>query len=466
MSVPGSLAARVSAVFGKKFVRDTIVLQGGMVVTMAMYLVTSVLLARGLGVIDFGRYTIAYTLYTLVFFVVNLGVTTATISRFAQAAGRRDRPGQIEALAAYLKLFGIASAVILVVGIALPALAALVYGDRPLGSYAWLLCWLGPTQVLNGFVLIVQQGTRRMGDYVLYDNACGLMRLVFLVFALIGLYGLPGVVAASLAGGAVTSLIGLRTYALLRRDLGPDDAPPPLWDILRAVPGARVGFLFNSGTLIAVSKNGGELLRNLTILLIGRVCGNADVAHFRVAYYYTWAIQQLLGGLGRGVLPTLGFRHGRSQGDLGALRRDLWRVGIVSGFMFIGVTALFCVLAPLAVRVLYGAAYEESVLLIFLLALGHLVLGFSVVVDSFYIYTKQLGRGAAINGAIIVGILVPAGYVLVLNYGVRGGALFMALAQMTPLVHFVLMARYFRARPRGGGGGESVPVPEAGAAAP
>jgi hypothetical protein len=67
---PGSasIGSRLKKAAGGKFVRDTIILQAGMAVTMATYVVTSVLLARGMGATDFGRYNTAFALYGIVYF--------------------------------------------------------------------------------------------------------------------------------------------------------------------------------------------------------------------------------------------------------------------------------------------------------------------------------------------------------------------------------------------------------------
>ncbi len=441
---PAARGGRIMRALRRKFVQDTVVLQVGMAVTMATYLCTSVLLARGLGPQEFGRYTIAFTLYSLVYFVANLGVTTAAVSQYARACGEKDDAAKVEVLASFLKAFLVMGLAILALGYFLPDVAEWFYADREVGWFAWALCLLGPLQMFNGFILVALQGARRMRDYVLFDNGCGILRTVLLFFAILNFAELWGVVLATLAAGLCTSLVGLRTYGVVRRESAPEDAPPPLATVLRAVPRAPLATLCRSGTLIAVNKNGNELLRCFANALIGKVAGTVELAHFRVAFYYIWAVQQLLGGLGRALLPMLGFRLGTSGGDMNAFRRDVARVAVVSGCFFIIITALFVAVAPLAVRVLYGGDYEEATLLIFIMAIGHLVLGFSVVSDPFYIYTKQLGLSARINLAQLFVVLIPVGYVLIKAYGVIGGAVFSAFGMVFQVIHLLVIWRYFR----------------------
>jgi len=465
---------RLKKAAGGKFVKDTFVLQFGMAVTMATYMFTSVLLARGLGPEDFGRYTLAFSLYSLVFFIANVGITTATVSGYSKAVGRGDDDEKVRSLAAFLKAFVVMSVVVLLAGSLLPVVVEHIYDDREVGLAAWLLCLLGPCQMLNGFILVILQGARRMKDYVLYDNSCGVLRLLILLFAVMADLDLLHVVMAYLVSALISSAVGLRMYTLVRRDAARHDAPPALRDVLRAVPGARLKSVLSTGTLIAVTKNLGEVMRNLTNSGIGKVVGAVELAHFRVAFIYMWALQQLLGGLGRNLLPSMGVRLERHSGSLHKFSVDLMKVALVSGTLFIGMTALFCLAAPWVIGFLYGREYQDSVHLVFLLAVGHLFLGFHVVIDIFYIYTKQLLLSVKINLAMAFLILLPVGYVLISRYGVVGGAIFLSFGQFVPVVHFLVIWRFMRrhgdlAGPPGGprevgsddNGDDALPIPPA-----
>lgn len=443
-AAPASIGSRLKKAAGGKFVRDTIILQAGMAVTMATYVVTSVLLARGMGAKDFGRYNTAFALYGIVYFLANIGVTTAAISNYAQAVGRGDEDGKIRSLAAYLKSFVVMGVVIMVVGSLLPWFCVVAYDDRDIGIGAWLLCLLGPLQLLNGFVLVVLQGARRMADYVLYDNACGILRVLLLMDAVLAGLDIIGVIVVYLISGVLASLLGLRMYALTRVNADRHDAPPALRDVIRALPHAQTGSLYSQGTLIAVSKNMGELIRNLTMSAIGFVAGPTATGHFSVAYRYIWALQSLLGGLGKNLLPAMGFRLSKTEHDMGRFAKDLLRIALVAGVFFVVLTAVFVAIAPWLLHLLYGPEYDDAIRMTFYMAIGHLSLGAAVVIDPFYIYTKQLGTLVKLNLSLFFSVVVPMGYVLITRYGAEGGALALSGCQLLLFIHIVVIVRFLR----------------------
>ncbi len=445
-STAGRMLDQARGLHKVRFVRETAIMQGGMIVTLVTYLLTSVVLARALGPHEFGRYTIAFQLYTFIFFIGNLGITTNSVSRYAKACGKNDETEKIATLAAYLRVFLLMCLAIVAIGALLPSIGATFYDDRALGGFAWLLCLLGPAEMMNGFMLVVQQGARRPSEYVLYDNSCGVVRLVMILFAMAYAPTLEAVVVAYLLSGVVYWAFGMRLYALARREARPEAMPPPLARVVAAIPSAETKGLFTNSALIAIGKNGAGMFRTFAFLLIGNEAGNAGTAHFRVAFFYIWAVQQLLGGLQRSVLPALGFRIGKSGNDPGKFRHDLFRVCLVSGFLFIALTVVACLLAPLAVHVLYGPRYANAVPFIYVLALGHLVVGFSVVSDAFYIYTHQIALSARINISLLV-FLTGFAALMVHFYGALGGAIVFSVAQLLGAMHLIVMYRYFRRPP-------------------
>lgn len=442
---PNSLLGRAKGLHKRKFVRETLALQGGMFVTLATYLLTSVILARGLGPFEFGRYTIAFTLYTFVFFVGNLGVTTTSVSRYSKACGAKDEALKTRCLAQLLRVFTMMVLGVIALGAAMPAFTGWYYDDPQVGWFAWALCLLGPVELTNAFMLVVLQGGRRAADYVIYDNACGVTRLVVIVFALIVDPSLESVIAAYLISGATYWLYGMRLYQLVRREGDPAGAPPPLAEVVKLALRVDTEGLFSSGTLIAIGKNGAALFRSFVLLLIGDASGPAALGNFRVGFTFMWAVQQFLGGLQRSVLPALGFRLGRSGDDAKNFRRDLLRVCIVSGVLFIAVTAALCVVAPFVIDTLYGHRYSGAVDYVYVLAIGHLVLGFSVVTEAFYLFTHRVALSAKINAVILIVLLVGS-YLLIERYGTMGGAIVMAAGQCLGAVHLAVMAWFLRRR--------------------
>jgi O-antigen/teichoic acid export membrane protein len=443
-----ALLDKAKGLHRRKFVRETVIMQGGMFVTLATYLLTSVVLARGLGPFQFGRYTIAFSLYTFIFFIGNLGLTTTAVSRYSQACGAGDAARKVRVLAQFLRVFAMMAFAIVALGGALPWIGATIYDDARLGWLSWGLCLLGPVELVNAFMLVVLQGGRRAADYVIYDNASGITRLVVILFALMVDPALESVIAAYLVSGVAYAWYGARLYQLARREADPAHAPPPLREVVREAWRVDTEGMFTSGALIAIGKNGSQLFRSLAFLLVGNHAGNTSVAHFRVAFFFMWAVQQFLGGLQRSLLPALGFRLGKSGNDEIRFRRDIIRVCLGSGVLFIAVTAVLCLMAPTVIRFLYGARYSGAIDYVYILAVGHLVLGFSVVSEAFYIFTHQVPLSAKLNVAMLLALMVGAWWGIS-AFGAIGGAWVFAISQLLGIVHLVVMGRYFGTRERG-----------------
>ena len=92
----------IKRLHGRKFVRDTLVLQSATFVQGGSYLLTSVLTKHFLGMHDLGRWTATRTMFMYAYFLITMGVINATVSRYAEAMGRKDRAAAVNALAAML----------------------------------------------------------------------------------------------------------------------------------------------------------------------------------------------------------------------------------------------------------------------------------------------------------------------------------------------------------------------------
>lgn len=442
-SFMGRAVGKTKGVMQKRVVREAFVLQIGMVVQMATYLFTSVVLARGLGPHEFGLYTIALTMYSVVFFLANTGVTTASVAQYSKSCAQGDHAGKVLALASFLKVFGLMSVSILSLGALLPLCAGQFYGDRSIGWLAWLLCLYAPIELLNGFMLVVLQGGRRMVDFVMFDNTCGIVRLVVFIFAFLMFARLEGVVIAYLLSGLTYIPMAVLLLRAVRREADPNVSPPRLREILAAIPTAPVREVFVSGSMLGVVKNSGQMVRSFALLLGGNVAPPTELGHFRVAFYYTWAVQQLLNGVNRSLLPAFGFRVAGKTVEPRRFGRELLKVALASGGMFIAITAVAAGVAHIAIPILYGDQYRDSVEMVYILCVGHLALGFLLAVDPFYIYSGQVTAFARRN-LVIYAMLIPIGYLLITGFGILGLCWFLGTAVFLQLAHVGYMLAWFR----------------------
>jgi O-antigen/teichoic acid export membrane protein len=129
----------------------------------------------------------------------------------------------------------------------------------------------------------------------------------------------------------------------------------------------------------------------------------------------------------------------------------LLRVSTITGILFIALTGLFLAVVPWIVDFLYKPVYGGAVQLVWILATSHLVMGFGVIVEPFYIYSNRMKTCIAIN-LFMTFFLIPTGYFFNEYAGVTGVAWYLALIRCTVVVHFAYIFYYYwKARREGSG---------------
>lgn len=432
------------ALVRNKFIKDTAFLWVGSLVTQATYIITSSMLARYLGPADYGRYELVTAFYKICFLITNFGLINVTIIRYSHATGGMDDEAKTLALAAFFKIYLIMSTAIVVVGFFLcPIAGHLRWEDRTLGYYAWALCILGFIDVMRALAIAALQGARHMKHVAAFESAIALVRLMVLVLAVVGFFGLGGVIIGLLIAAFISSLMGLRFFHLMRKRGGPE-APPSLGRVFKALPRARMKDFFTLGFFIALNKNMMEIVFSFGSIFMAWYCSFSDTGHLRIACILVLGLQLILGGINRNILPTLGFRLG-DEGKKGVLHlgRALLKYSLGSGVFFIVTTGLFLLVVPWIVKFLYGAAYMESIRILLIICVSHLFLGFSVIVEPFYIYAGKIKLCVAINTALFI-LIIPTGLLAGYLFGVMGIAWYLSAARMLVIVHLVYIILYFR----------------------
>lgn len=437
---PGGLLALVR----NKFVKDTAFLWIGSLVTQATYIITSSMLARYLGPADYGRYELVTAFYKICFLITNFGLINVTIIRYSHATGGMDEEAKTLALAAFFKIYLIMSTAIVVVGFFLcPIAGQMRWEDKTLGYYAWALCVLGFIDVMRALAVAALQGARHMKHVAAFESAIALVRLMVLVLAVLGFFGLGGVIIGSLIAAFLSSLMGLRFFHLMRKRGGPE-APPTLSKVFKAMPRARMKDFFTLGFFIALNKNMMEIVFSFGSIFMAWYCSFSDTGHLRIACILVLGLQLILGGINRNILPTLGFRLG-DEGKKGVLHlgRSLLKFSLGSGVFFIVTTGLFLLVVPWIVKFLYGAAYMESIRILMIICVSHLVMGFAVVVEPFYIYAGRIKTCVLIN-LILSCLMVLSGLFAAKFFGVTGVAWYLSVTRMLVIVHLLYIILYFR----------------------
>jgi O-antigen/teichoic acid export membrane protein len=435
-----------------KFARDAFVLQFATLVQGATYFITSVLTKRYLGLDDMGRWVAAREMFTLAYFFVSMGVVNATLSRYSEAIGRQDRQGAVNALAAMVKIGSLSAAAVLVLGFTLaPWAGERFYEDRQIGVYAQWLCIAGLFEVVRGLTVAALQGTRQMRPFAAFDITTTLLRLGIVWAALEAGWGIPGVVGAFLIHMLFAGAMALAWYRRARHGES-KLAPPPLRSVLAAVPRAPLGHIFGIGYLLALNKSMNTLVPRFGMLLIPALGVAAasqqafsDNAAYSIGYVLSWGLSLAMTGVAQTLLPSLGFRLGRDDVPFEQMGGYLRRVSLASGAFMITATLVSVPIMYVVIRFVYGADAADARAFEYYLWLvsGNLFIGFTVIVESFYIYSGKLRQVLPWN--LLMATAGLAGIVLGGRwFGPMGVAAAAGLCRGLGLFHLVYIGVYFR----------------------
>lgn len=440
---------RLKAFAGRKFVRDTLMLQMGSVVTSLTYLATSVLTARSLGQEVLGRWATSRELYMMLFLLVTMGLTNAAVTLYSKAKGARDRRASVDALAALVKLGAIVSLLVVVVGLfVLPDAAEYYFEDREIGLVARILCLAAVGELLRGLTLAVLAGTRQMGRYARFDASTNIIRVALVGAALLIDRSPRAVAWAFVAHSVITGILGLWAYARARRDLSEELAPPPFAEVLAAVPRASLRALLGISVLLAMTKAMSVVVPRLGMLFIPALAlvsseGFEANGAYQVGNVLTLVLTGAIGAIGSNVLPTLGAQMGATEVPLAARGAMLRRLSLTAGSFAVLMTLLSVPCVWLVIRYVYGAEFHDAFEFYLLLASGNLFLGFAVIVEPFYIYAKRLKVHVA--QTFVYASLAAAGIFLATReFGPKGGAAAGGLCRVFVVCHLVYIWLYFR----------------------
>ncbi len=441
----------------RQFVKDAVVLQLATLVQVGTYFATSVLTARYLGETHFGRWNTAREIYQMAWFLVSMGVVNATVSRYSESVGRQDRRGCVDALAASIKIGSVTSVAVLLLGFVLgPWIAREYYSDEQVGWYGAILCIAGLFEVVRGLTVAALQGTRQMREFAWFDITTNSLRVVIVWAALESGWGIPGVIAAFLVHMLVAGLMALRWYARAR-DGHAKLAPPPLREVLAAVPRAPVRQLFGLSYLLALNKSMNTLVPRLGLLLIPALAAiTPDDAfrkngHYAAANNLAWGLGLAMTGVVQTLLPALGLKLGQTDVPFERLGGLMRRISLLAGGLMVVATLISVPVMYLVIRVFYGEAYLDSFDLYLWLTSGNLFIGFAVIIEPFYIFSGRLK--AAIPFNFVMAGLHAAGIVVGGQlWGPIGVAAAAGLGRAFAGFHLVYIWVYFRraARRRGG----------------
>lgn len=438
----------IATLLRRKFVRDAASLQAATLFQGGCYLATSVLTAKFLGPEQLGRWVTTREVYNFGFLFVTAGLVPAAVTVYSQAVGAGDRRLAAQTLAAMAKVgFGAAVALASLMAWFGPLLGERIYADREIGVLAALLAASGVFEVFRSVVTAALQGSRLMAWYSRLDITANALRVLLVGLVLWLGWGIPGLAGAFVAHLALAAALAATAFRRARR-AGGETVPPSAVSILAALPAAPVRLVLGTSPLLALNKAMNTLVPRLAMLLIPahaarRAHAMTDNGHYAVAHVLSWAVSLLLAGIAQSLLPAVGQKMGRERLSFDEMGPVLRRVSLVSGAFMAGATALSIPVMYLVVQYVYGPAYSDSFRYYLLLSIGNVALGFSVVIDSFFLYSGQMARVVLFN--LVVASLAALGIAYgAAAHGPTGAALAAGLSRWLSLFHLGYIAWYFR----------------------
>ena len=443
------------AAFRTRFARNAATLQVAGVLNAGSSFVSSIVLAHVLGAGEQGRFVLGLSLYSLLFFLANMGVSQATVNQVAAAAARGLEEKCVQWLAFLLKTYLILSVLLMTAGwFLMPVIGNWIDAEPELARFAWFLTLTPLLETPRVVCHAAFQGTRRMLALAKCENGQELVRLFLVVVGALLTRDYRGPIVGTILTSAFGSVIALDFYRRAGRD--GEGYPLPGWrEIIGRMPaipmrqGLRLGIRI--GVMRQVDALTLQVLPPLVLKWAMGAGGESYVAWFRIAQRIIALPMLLMQGVSRTALPALSELAGMR--DMGRFRRTFRNVTLISGTLIASGILVGLPFIHLAVGWFYPADYVEPVwTFVLIMAVGMVLSSYAVAVDSFYIVTDNLRLGIVIALAAAV-TMIPAMLLLARYFPPWGAGWAYSMVYSWVLVHYAVIIWYFRTHAKFAGAG-------------
>jgi len=441
--VKARLLAKLRSLVANQFLRDTSTLQIGAMLVAGGNFASAVGLAFLLGARRQGEFYVAISLYSSLWFLVNLGLVQVTVSKVSAALGNEDRDEACSWLAYLFKAYALLGAA--VGGVAyfvLPwAAESLLDARREVGLWAVALAFTPlldlPRVVCNAGL----QATRRMLPLTQSDNAFELVRVFLVLMGALLTGDLSGPVIGSLTASAFGSLLATALYVRECKRI-PELVPSP-GEILSHVRGVPVGKGLAIGVRLGAAQNLNAYgMQILPALLLQRFGSPEWVAYLRIAQRIMNVPLMLMQAISRTALPALSKLAGIR--DMRQMCRAYFRTSLFSGLTIGGGILAFLPTLPWMLGIAFPESYHDPIFtLCLILVPGYLVIAFASANDTFYLVTGTL-RVAILVSLLGAAINMPAMAYLAWRWPTVGVAWALSLSMLWSLWHPLYVWTWYR----------------------
>ena len=410
----------------RKLVRDTLILQLSRTLGAAFGTLSVIVVVRGLGLEEFGRWGLLLALNET-WSLLNLsGVALSTQTRLAIALGGGAEREEIADLLAQYLLFALAWAALsfAVLSALAPTVTRWFYTDAAsIGMWSGLLSLRILGSSIYQLALICFRNHRLMRVVAILHALNQVLLLALVVLALSVEASLPSMVYARLAHAWLLMLLAVVLVWRLRAQSMP--RLPTLRELATRLPYVTPHRDWRFGVMNALDKNLGTLFVKIALQWVGAVGGPLAVAPFALALRVIERITFLATGLFENmsaVIPRL-----VGAGEYGRLWYTLRRVQLALLGGSLVLNGLLFFILPLVVPPLFGA--EESagaVPLMRWLLLYATIVTVTGVFGPLYRAQRQVRLAALAKLAALALASLPA-YPLISQHGALGGVLYIIL---------------------------------------
>ncbi len=426
------MITRLRALLARKFVRDTLSLQGARIITTALSALTSLIVWRVMGPERFGVYALAESFFALWTQLDLTGAATALYTRLGIAIGARDHDAIRASLGAYLKIGGVVTlgvaALVLIIGV---PLSASVYGSSRIGGLAAGLAFAWLADTAYGYVLTVFGASRQIRTLALLSVINqGVLTLCSLVAISIDLAP-EALVIARIVYAYTTLIIALIFYDTARRGgRFPVDFPTMLTAVGSAVRAPIRGY-WRFGAANALDKNIAALFVQLPVQIVGIISGAASASYLSVALSGIANASILTSAVFDNVQAVVPQAVGR--GDYARLRHNIIRVMVVLGVGALIIYGVLALIAPVVIPPLLGDEWSPAIAPLVVLTVYGAVSAVGGILGPLYRAFNIMRRALV---AKIIGLVVAlvVGIPLIVQYSAVGGAAMITLGLSVSVV--------------------------------
>ena len=399
----------------RKVTRNASYLLSSSMIASGLGFVQSVVVARALGVGNYGLWAMITTYVMFVRQIVDFRVWE-TVTRYVSefwVAGDKARTAATVKLAYLIDLLtGVLS---FLIAIAAVPIAARLLHQPTLAAYVWIVALGSLFTTINGTSL----GILRVFDrftWISYEEVGRSVFSLAIVSAAVFLgLGLTGIAAAytvtSLASGIVLTMFSL---SVVRRNLSKamgDGKISLLRDRYREI----AGFLFHTN----VNALWPMITRSLDILILGHFRSSAETGYFHLAKNFASLVVMIQDPLYYSIFPEITKLW--AAGDSKAFFRFLRKLTVLTMAAFIPLGVVITLVAGPFVNIVYGIEYANAVPALYIMVWGVIAAGIAIWMRPVVIAIGKPHVGNIVGG-IGAALFVIGSLIAVPVWGYLGSA--------------------------------------------